>query len=129
MQKIFFFLLILIIPLFPASAQIAIGGDDFDINYELPIEYEIGGITISGVEHLDRNVLILLSGLSVGEKIKIPGERISKAIENLWDQGLFADVQIYATKKQGNIIFLEIYLEERPRLSKFSFLGVRENRS
>jgi outer membrane protein insertion porin family len=126
MQKIFFFLLILIIPLFPASAQIAIGGDDFDINYELPIEYEIGGITISGVEHLDRNVLILLSGLSVGEKIKIPGERISKAIENLWDQGLFADVQIYATKKQGNIIFLEIYLEERPRLSKFSFLGVRK---
>ena len=109
-----------------AYAQLPIGTDK-DISYEAPAEYEIGGITISGVEYLDQNVLILLSGLTVGDKITIPGDKISNAIESLWEQGLFSDVKISATKIQGNIIFLDIALEERPRLSKFSFNGIRKS--
>jgi len=81
-----------------------------EFDYANPVEYEIGGITISGVKYLDNNALITLSGLSVGDKIKIPGEKTSKAIEKLWAQGLFESIRIEATKVQGSLIFLNIHL-------------------
>jgi len=98
-----------------------------EYDYANPVEYEIGGITITGVKYLDNNALITLSGLSVGDKIKIPGEKISKAIEKLWSQGLFESIKIEVTKVQGTLIFLNIDLVERPRLSRFSFTGVRKS--
>ncbi|HET6245513.1 MAG: BamA/TamA family outer membrane protein [Bacteroidetes bacterium] len=124
-KSIFTIIFLFLVLVSGAFAQLPLG-DYEDINYENPQEYEIGGITIKGVEHLDKNVLILLSGLVVGEKISIPGEKTAIAIETLWEQGLFSDVKISATNIQNNIIFLEIELEERPRLSKFSFKGVRK---
>jgi len=109
-----------------ARAQISIGDLD-KIDYTDPKKYEIGGITVTGVKYLDNNVLIMLSGLSVGDQINIPGEEISKAIHNLWDQGLFENVIISATKVQGNLIFLNIDLTERPRMSTFSFGGIKKS--
>lgn len=124
--SILILLLVFVLPL-SIKAQVLIGGTNIeDMKFEDPQEYEIGGITISGIQYLDKNVLIMLSGLSVGEKLMIPGQKISKSIDNLWDQGLFSDIKLYATKVQGNVIFLNFHLEERPRLSKFSFKGVRK---
>ncbi len=107
-------------------AQISIGDDIDVIDYSLPADYEIGGITVSGIKYLDQKVLILLSGLKVGETIKVPGQEVTDAIKKLWDQGLFENIVISATKIQGNLIFLNIHLQERPRLSKFSFKGVKK---
>lgn len=90
------------------------------------IEYEIGGITVSGVENLDHTVVILLSALTVGDKITVPGEKITRAIKNLWKQKLFEDISIYVVEKQGNVIFLEIRLTELPKLSKFYFSGIKK---
>ena len=97
------------------------------MDYSFPKEYEIGGITVSGVQFLDKNILVQLSGLQVGETILIPGEKITAAIEKLWSQGLFSDVKITKTSIEGNKIFLDIYLGERPRLSRFSFSGINRN--
>ena len=91
------------------------------------VEYEIGGITVSGTENLDNTVVILLSGLTVGDKVSIPGGKLSTAVKNLWKQGLFADITIYVTEKQGNRIFLDIHLTELPKLSKFYFTGVKKS--
>lgn len=96
------------------------------IDYSKPKEYEIGGVTVSGIKYLDKNVLVHLSGLKVGEKITVPGEAITAAINKLWKHGLFGDVEISATKIVGNKIFLDIALKERPRLSKFTFTGVKK---
>lgn len=108
------------------NAQINVGNDLSKINYERPSEYVIGGITVSGVEFVDKNVIIMLSELDLGAKIKVPGDDITGAIRKLWNQGLFENVSISATKIQGNKIFLDISLRERPRLSKFSFQGIRK---
>jgi len=97
------------------------------MDYAFPKEYEIGGITVSGVEFLDKNILIQNSGLQVGEIILVPGERITMAIERLWSLGLFSDVKITKTKTEGDRIFLDIYLGERPRLSRFTFSGINRN--
>ncbi len=96
------------------------------MDYTKASEYEIGGITVTGVEFLDKNVLIMLSGLNVGDRITIPGEDITKAIEKLWGQGLFEDISIIANKIDGSQIFLELHLAERPRLSKFALKGIKK---
>ncbi len=116
-------LLITILFIYSLSwAQIRLGERKaFDISYSNPAEYEIGGIEVTGVSNLDENSLISVSGLKVGDKINIPGDEISGAIRKLWKQGILGDVKILVTKVEGNFVFLEIRLSERPRLSKFGF--------
>lgn len=97
------------------------------INPALPKEYEIGGILIEGADHLDPHVLTLLSGLTIGDKVQVPGEKFSTAISNLWKQGLFEDIKIAATKIEGKYIFLKIIVIERPRMSKFSLKGMTKS--
>lgn len=108
-----------------ANAQ-NIHSSSSSVDYLSPKEYEIGGVTISGVQYLDQNVLLYLTGLEIGKTISVPGQDIADAIKKLWEQGLFSDVKISVTNTIGNKIFLDIYLEERPRLSKFSFKGVKK---
>lgn len=110
---------------FSVAAQVGVGGnEDYDIDYLTPRQYEIGGIEFEGAENFDSRMVLLIAGLQVGDKINIPGDRISTAIDNLWKQGMFEDVRITVTRIQGNIAFLKIVLRERPKLSKFRFAGV-----
>ena len=108
-------------------AQIQVGNDMSEIDYSLPRDYEIGGITVTGVKYLDPQVLVMISGLQPGETIQVPGDKITNAIRKLWDQGLFEDINITSTLKIGRKIFLNIDLKERPRISKFSFKGVKKS--
>jgi outer membrane protein insertion porin family len=109
-----------------SHAQVTLGGDS-SIDFSNPREYEIGGLTVTGIQFLDETVLKTLSGLSVGDKIKVPGDQLAKAVESLWKQGLLSDIKIVATKVEGNLIFIELQLKEMPRLSRFSFKGVTKN--
>ncbi|NBX28697.1 MAG: hypothetical protein EBR55_10750 [Chitinophagia bacterium] len=91
------------------------------------VEYTIGGVAIKGVRYLDEELLIAVAGLEVGTKIKLSNdELISKAIRNLWKQDLFADVKIKVSKVINDKVFLEIQLEERPRLSRYIIKGVKK---
>jgi outer membrane protein insertion porin family len=102
--------------------------DSASIDYSVQKTYTIGGIDVSGADFTDKNVVKLLSGLVIGDEIKIPGDRITDAIKALWKQGLFEDIQIYQDKLIGDRIFLRIHVIEVPRLSKFKFTGkVRKN--
>jgi outer membrane protein insertion porin family len=125
-KRILFFILLAAVWI-PLKAQISIGADLQEFDYSAPRTFTVGGITVSGVLYLDNNVLISLSGLQVAEEIQVPGEKITKAIQNLWDQGLFDNVRITASKIDGNTIFLNIALKERPRLTKFSFSGIKKS--
>ncbi len=117
-----FFLLVTL----PLYAQISLG-DGNVTDYNSPKDYYIGGITVSGVKYLDGNVLIMLSGLTVGEKVKVPGDKLSQSVRKLWDQGLFEDISISVSKVVDDQIFLDFYLKERPRLSKFQFNGIKKS--
>jgi outer membrane protein insertion porin family len=97
------------------------------IDYKNPKEYEIGGITVTGNEYIDPSVVIMISNLSIGKKIQIPGDEISKAVSNLWKQGLYGKVDIYATSFQGNFVFLNIHLEEKSRITKYAILGISKS--
>ena len=93
------------------------------IDYSSPKSYEIGGIMVNGADNLNNSTLITISGLTVGETIKIPSDNISQAILKLWKEGLFADVNITIDKIVENTVFLNINLVENSRLSKFKFKG------
>ncbi len=108
-------------------AQVRIGDDLSDIDYNNPQKYEIAGITVEGTSYVDKNVLSMLSGLRVGNEITVPGDDVAMAIRKIWDQGMFEDVEINATNILGDKIFLQIIVQERPRVSKFSFSGVKKS--
>jgi len=117
---------------FVCSAQDKVlASDSAIINPEIqyngsPKKYEIAGINISGVKNYEDYVLVGFSGLTVGQKITIPGEDISAAVKRFWDHGLFSDVKIKATRIKGSKIWLEIALVQRPRISDISFTGVKK---
>ncbi|HEX7412275.1 MAG TPA: POTRA domain-containing protein [Bacteroidales bacterium] len=120
-------LLLLALVWIPIKAQINLGNDLMEIDYSAPRTYTIGGITVTGVQYLDNDVLIMLSELKVADQIQVPGEKITKAIQKLWEQGLFDNIRITASKIDGDLIFLNIDLVERPRMSKFLFTGIKKS--
>lgn len=126
MKKLLFFISILILGANALFAQVSVVGNLSKINYSNPQQYEIGGIRVSGIKYLDPSVIVHLTGLQVGDTIMVPGDEITKAVEKLWDQGLFGDIKILSDQIVGGRIFLEVRLEERPRMSKFSFKGVKK---
>jgi outer membrane protein insertion porin family len=90
-------------------------------------EYEIAGITTSGAPGYEDFILIGFSGLQVGQKIKVPGESITNAIKRFWKQGLFSEVNITATKIEGDKIWLNIDLKPRPRISEINYHGLKKS--
>ena len=44
------------------------------LNYNSPQEYIIAGIEVTGLNVLDKNAMISLTGLKIGDKVKIPGD-------------------------------------------------------
>ena len=89
--------------------------------------YEIAGISVTGADSYEDFVLIGFSGLAVGDKIEIPGDQITKAIKRFWKQGLFSDVKIKAQKIEGQKIWLEIALKQRPRVSEVIYNGLKKS--
>ena len=88
--------------------------------------YEIADIQVTGADSYEDFVLIGFSGLAVGDKIEIPGDQITKSLKRFWKQGLFSDIKFKATKIEGDKIWLEIALKQRPRVSEIVYNGLKK---
>ncbi|MBC8617377.1 outer membrane protein assembly factor BamA [Parabacteroides faecis] len=97
-----------------------------DISYNSPKKYKIADIKVTGIKNYDDFVLIGFSGLSVGDMVTIPGDEITTAVKRFWKHGLFSDVKILATKIEGDEIWLEIQLKQRPRISEVNYHGIKK---
>lgn len=97
-------------------------------NATRPKDYIIRAIHTSGINFLDTAIVISISGLQVGDKVLHPGgDNFSRAIQNLWRQRLFSNVQIFVTKVSGDDIEIEISVTELPRLGNFKFEGIKKS--
>jgi outer membrane protein insertion porin family len=97
-------------------------------NAKIAKEYIIAGIKLTGAHYLDTSIVLSIASIQVGDKVLVSrGDLFSKSIQNLWRQKLFSDIQIYITKKEGDNIWLEIAVTERPRLGDFKFQGVKKS--
>ena len=98
------------------------------ISYSLtPKKYKIADIKVSGIKNYDDFVLIGFSGLSVGDEVSVPGDEITQAIKRFWKHGLFSDVKILASKIEGDQIWLDIQLKQRPRISEVHYSGIKKS--
>ena len=107
------------------NAQATLGSAD--ISYKNATEYEIADITVSSnSDKVDKSYVIFISGLVRGERVEIPGTAFSNAIKKLWEEKVFSNVKITLTKVIDDKAFIDIYVEERPRLTKFTFKGINK---
>ena len=70
------------------------------VDLKVPSEYRIAGLTVLGADFTDVQAVKLFSGLQIGDEVLIPGDRISEAVRNLWDQRLFSDVSIELAERR-----------------------------
>ena len=93
------------------------------IDYTQPKTYILSSIKVTGSKYVNKSNIIDVSGLKINQKIKIPGSEISGAINKLWQQNLFSEIEIEYDEIFNDSISLKILLKEYPRLSKFKFVG------
>jgi len=97
---------------------------------KFPRKYTIADIQVKGNKAFDAAIVISVSGLAVGDEVTLPGgDNFAKAINKLWTQNMFTNINIYITKLEENNIWVEIDAVERPMLSDFKFKGVRKTES
>ncbi|MCS6916747.1 MAG: outer membrane protein assembly factor BamA [Chitinophagales bacterium] len=109
------------------SLQAQPSADSLIMDFAQPKEYVVAGISISGADYADHNILIAIGGIRPGDRIELPGEAVAQAIRNIWRQALFAHVAVYVDSISGQDVWLRYALQERPRLSGFSFRGTRKS--
>lgn len=98
-----------------------------DITYAgTPRNLVIGGFNVSGMEGYEDYMLAGISGLTVGQRISVPGTEITNAVKRYWQHGLFSDVQISADSIVGEKIYLHIALKPRPRVSDINYIGLKK---
>jgi outer membrane protein insertion porin family len=105
------------------------GAQDDEPGYLNPKDYVIGGVSISGTKYLDTTILVQITKLRAGSTIVVPGEATSGAVKNLWEQGLFDDVQLHIRSIREDTIFFNISVVERPRLSRINIIGLKKGQS
>ncbi|WP_345955662.1 outer membrane protein assembly factor BamA [Mucilaginibacter sp. PAMB04168] len=131
MNKIFFAILF---SLMSAAAFAQIGGSRLSkssipadsLSYLNPKDYIIGKITVAGTKYLDKDVLIQIAKINKGDRINLPGEASANVLKNMWSQGLFDDVQLNITRINLDTVDLELFVTERPRLSRLRLNGIRK---
>ncbi len=106
------------------NSTVSVIGNGFKIDYQTPKEYEIGPIRVEGADNFDHQAIKLLAGLRSGQRIMIPGAKVTEAIRNLWKEGLFSSIEIAIEKEIKGVVYLVIKLSPRPKLSRFKFEGV-----
>jgi outer membrane protein insertion porin family len=113
-------LLVILVSCFAVSAQ---------INTTSQKKYIIEGIEITGTTNFNSTTVVTYSGLRIGQEIEIPGKEIGDAINKLWTSNLFSDINVYSTKIEGNLIYLEIELFDLPELNEATINGLKPKKA
>jgi len=76
-------------------------GSSAGIDLSTPRDYKIADISVSGARFLDASAILSISGLKIGDKIRIPSDAITNAVKKLWDQGLLGNIEVNVVKVEG----------------------------
>ena len=98
-----------------------------DVDYSSPKTYVIGGVRVSGIKYLSEEQILSVTGLTKGEKITIPSLELSDILKRAWAQRYFSDAGFFIDSLSQNrdTVWLGLHLQERPRVSRWSFSGIR----
>jgi len=90
--------------------------------------YTIDTIMVSGIKTFSDQTVISYSQLRKGQKINIPGDKISSVINKLWNLQLFSDINFYINHIDGDRVALDIEIEELPSLSEVKINGLKKSK-
>lgn len=107
---------------------LSIGTQAQDLPYNEGKKYTLGGISVSGNTSFSEQTIITYSGLKKGKEMTIPGEDIANAIKKLWGSKLFSDIEVYITKIEGDVAYLQIQLSDLPQLNELKINGVKKGK-
>ena len=98
-----------------------------EFNYGTPKKYVVGNVVVEGNTYFSDNQIVQLSGLYKGASVTVPGDDISNVLNRLWAQRYFRDVAVTAdsVSAAGDSIYLKIAIKERPRVSRWSYSGIK----
>ncbi|MGM9738596.1 MAG: outer membrane protein assembly factor [Candidatus Cryptobacteroides sp.] len=98
-----------------------------EVDYNEPHEYVVGGVKVRGNRAFAEQQILNQAGLRTGMKVTVPGDDISSVVNRLWMQRYFQDVAVYidSIAPTRDTAFFCLEIEERPRVSMWSFSGVK----
>ena len=117
-------LLVALVSVVPAIAQ---SNSKVEVDYNNPKKYIVGGVDVEGNEHFAPSQILQITGLQKGMEVTVPSEELSGIVNRLWAQRFFEDVAIVidSLAPTRDTAFFKIRIIERPRVSKWTFAGVK----
>ncbi|HET6511789.1 MAG TPA: outer membrane protein assembly factor BamA [Candidatus Kapabacteria bacterium] len=99
-----------------------------DVRQILEQQYTVLGITVEGNKSGSPETIIGQSGLRQGQKFTIPSDEVRRAVQSLWSQNIFSDVQVdierESPQSDGSIgLFLRIRVTEFPKIGNVTIEG------
>lgn len=125
MKSLSLFLLLALLSPLRVFAQENAKEKNIVVDYNQPKNYIIGGIDVTGIQYLGKEQILSLTGLNVGDRITIPGEDLSAIIKRIYLQRYFSDVALFIDSVQQDTAFIRLHLQERPRVSRWEFEGIK----
>ncbi len=119
-KKVYCILIFTIFSIFTISAQ--------QLELQGNKKYTINSITITGEQSFNEKTVIAFTGLKIGDRIFIPGERLSEITKKLWEQSLFSDIVFYVTNIEGDNVDLELYIVELPKIKDVTIEGIKKGK-
>ena len=98
------------------------------VPFDQGTKYILADVNVTGKITYNAQTVITFAGLEKGQDITIPGEEISNAIKKLGKLGLFSEIDFYVNKIDGDSIYLELNINELPKLSEVKFVGVKKGK-
>lgn len=99
------------------------------IPFDQGVKYILADVDVTGKISFNKQTVVTFAGLEKGQDITIPGEEISNAIKKLGKLGLFSEIDFYVTKIAGDSIYLELNINELPKLSEVKFAGIKKKKT
>jgi outer membrane protein insertion porin family len=103
-------------------------------NFTEPEEFVIKNILVEEAENkpIQKSLVVVYSGLSIGQKIKVPGNDIPKAIDNLWKLSYYSDIQVYMRIGESNGVknaTINFVVKEQLRINGHRFPGLSNSQA
>ena len=92
-------------------------------------KYILADVKVNGKISYNQQTVVTFAGLEKGQLITVPGEEISNAIKKLGKLGLFSDIDFYATKIEGDSIWMDLDIAELPKLNEVKFQGIKKSKT
>jgi outer membrane protein insertion porin family len=92
-------------------------------------KYILADVVLTNKISFNDQTVVTFAGLEKGQEITVPGEQISNAIKKLGKLGLFDEISFYINRIQNDSIYLDLEINELPKLGNVKFVGIKKNKT